>query len=59
MVRNRPNDMLCRMSSNTEIDRLRSYSSVFSRSVFSRLIKFDDFSAINRVGLAYDEEYNS
>lgn len=56
MAKNRPNDMLCRMSSNTEIDRLRSYSSVFSRSVFSRLIKFDDFSAIDRVGMAYDED---
>ena len=48
--------MLCRSSFNTEIDRLRSYSSVFSRSVFSRMIKFDDFSTIKRVGLAYDEE---
>lgn len=44
------------MNHSTEMDRLRSYSSVFSRSVFTRLIKFDDFSAINRVGRTYDED---
>lgn len=42
--------------SNMEKDRLRSYSSVFSRSVFSRLIKFDDFTTINQVGRTYDSD---
>lgn len=37
-----------------ELDRLRSYSSVFTRSVFSRLVKFDDFTAIDQVGKIYD-----
>lgn len=46
-----------RMSYNTDLDRLRSYSSVFSRSVFSRLTKFDDLSAINQVGRTYDREW--
>lgn len=46
--------MNCKMNYNTEIDRLRSYSSVFSRSVFNSLIKFDDFTAINQVGKTYD-----
>lgn len=45
------------MSYNTDLERLRSYSSVFSRSVFSRLTKFDDLSAINQVGRAYDREW--
>ncbi len=36
-----------------ELDRLRSYSSVFTRSVFSRLVKFDDFTAIDQVGKVY------
>lgn len=39
-----------------EIDKLRSYSSVFSRSVFTRLIKFDDFSSINLVCKTYDRD---
>ena len=42
---------------NTELDRLRSYSSVFSRSVFMRMIKFDDFSRINLIGKTYDLDY--
>ena len=46
--------MISRMSQNTDVDRLRSYSSVFSRSVFTRLTKFDDLSSINKVGRAYD-----
>ena len=46
--------MNCKMNYNTEMDRLRSYSSVFSRSVFNSLIKFDDFTAINQVGKTYD-----
>ena len=41
---------------NTDIERLRSYSSVFSRSVFTRLIKFDDYSTINLVGKTYDKD---
>lgn len=45
------------MSYNTDLERLRSYSSVFSRSVFSRLTKFDDLSAINQVGRVYDREW--
>ena len=49
--------MIGRMRYNTDLDRLRSYSSVFSRSVFSRLTKFDDLSAINQVGRAYDREW--
>ena len=42
------------MGQNTDMDRLRSYSSVFSRSVFTRLTKFDDLSSFNQVGRAYD-----
>ena len=38
-----------------DLDRLRSYSSVFTRSVFSRLVKFDDFSPISNVVRAYDD----
>ena len=41
---------------NTEMDRLRSYSSVFSRSVFARMVKFNDLSVINRVGRTYDRD---
>ena len=48
--------MVERTGYNMDIDRLRSYSSVFSRSVFTRLIKFDDFTAINKVGRAYDSD---
>lgn len=44
------------MSYNMDLDRLRSYSSVFSRSVFTRLIKFNDFTSINRVGHTYDSD---
>lgn len=46
--------MISRMGQNTDMDRLRSYSSVFSRSVFTRLTKFDDLSSFNQVGRAYD-----
>lgn len=42
---------------NTEQDKLRSYSSVFSRSVFTRLVKFKDFSSINSVCRTYDKDY--
>lgn len=49
-------DMNVRMSYNTDLDRLRSYSSVFSRSVFKRLIKFNDYSSINQVGRTYDSD---
>lgn len=48
--------MVERIGYNTDMDRLRSYSSVFSRSVFSRLIKFDDFTAINKIGRTYDSD---
>ena len=48
--------MNVKMSYNTDLDRLRSYSSVFSRSVFTRLIKFGDFSSINQVGRTYDND---
>lgn len=41
---------------NTELDRLRSYSSVFSRSVFTRLVKFGDYSTINLVCRTYDKD---
>ena len=41
---------------NTDIERFRSYSSIFSRSVFTRLIKFDDYSTINLVGKTYDKD---
>lgn len=49
--------MIGRMSCSTDVDRLRSYSSVFSRSVFTRLTKFDDFSSINLIGRTYDLEW--
>lgn len=45
------------MCHNADLDRLRSYSSIFSRSFFSRLVKFDDLSIINQVGRAYDREW--
>lgn len=45
-----------KMNYNTEMDRLRSYSSVFSRSVFTSLIKFGDFTAIDQVFRTYDSD---
>lgn len=42
---------------NIELDKLRSYSSVFSRSVFTRLVKFKDYSTINSVCRTYDSDY--
>ena len=41
---------------NMELDKLRSYSSVFSRSVFIRLVKFKDYSTINSVCRIYDRQ---
>ncbi len=49
--------MNTRICHNSELDRLRSYSSVFSRSVFTRMMKYDDFSAINLVCKTYDSDY--
>ena len=43
-------------SGNEGVQKLRCYSSVFSRSVFMRLIKFNDFSRIDRIGKAYDSD---
>lgn len=43
-----------RTNNTAELDRLRSYSSVFSRTVFTRLVKFGDLSSINQVGCTYD-----
>ena len=31
----------------TEMERLRSYSSIFSRSVFSDIIEYDDYTRLN------------
>lgn len=42
---------------NTDLDKLRSYSSVFSRSVFTRLVKFKDYSTINSICRIYDRDY--
>lgn len=49
--------MNTRICHNSDLDRLRSYSSVFSRSVFTRMMKFDDFSAIDLVCKTYDSDY--
>lgn len=38
----------------TNIERLRSYSSIFSRSVFSDIMKYDDYSRINILYNRYD-----
>lgn len=48
--------MNTRRNHNTELDKLRSYSSVFSRSVFTRLVKFGDYSTINQVCGLYDRD---
>lgn len=45
---------MAKINGYMDADRLRSYSSVFSRSVFTNLIKFDDLSAINQIGRTYD-----
>lgn len=44
---------------NTEIDRMRSYSNIFSRSVFMNIMKFHSFSTINLIGHTYDAEFLS
>ena len=32
----------------TKMERLRSYSSIFSRSVFSDIIEYDDYIVVNK-----------
>ncbi len=41
---------------NEGVQRLRYYSSLFSRSVFMRLIKFNDFSKIDMIRNAFDSD---
>lgn len=41
---------------NTLMDRMRNYSSVFSRAVFSNIIKFQDVTPIDAVGKTYDSD---
>lgn len=38
----------------TKMERLRSYSSIFSRSVFSDIIKYDDYTRLNILLNRYD-----
>jgi hypothetical protein len=40
---------------NIELNKLRSYSSIFSSSYFSRLLKFDDYSFIDDNILQFDQ----
>lgn len=40
----------------TEIEKMRIYSSLFSRTVFSNILQYDDFSYINQVVRTYDLE---
>lgn len=43
----------------TEQDRLRSYSAAFSRSVFSSIISFSDFSQLNWLLCQYDGKFQT
>jgi hypothetical protein len=42
----------------TNIERLRSYSSIFSRSVFSDIMEYDDYSRLNILFNRYDSNKN-
>ena len=44
------------MKSYPEIDRLRGYSSAFSRSVFSDIMEYDDYSRLDTLFKRYDSE---
>ena len=46
-------------SNYTKIERLRSYSSAFSRSVFTDIIKYDDFSRLNHLFSTYNASLKS
>jgi hypothetical protein len=46
------------MKTNFDIDRLRSYSYIFSRSVFSNIIDNNDCSRLNNIFNRYDSEKN-
>ncbi len=46
-------------SENTKIERLRNYSSVFSRSVFTDIIKYNDFSRLNSLFSKYNVSLKS
>ena len=40
----------------TKMERLRSYSSIFSRSVFSDIIEYDDYTRLNTILNRYDSK---
>src|SRR4051812_10639627 len=40
---------------NMELNRMRSYSSIFSTTYFSKLLKNDDYSFINSKIMKYDQ----
>ena len=40
----------------TRMERLRSYSSIFSRSVFSDIIEYDDYTRLNTIFNRYDSK---
>ncbi len=42
----------------TQKDRLRGYSSIFSRSVFTNVLKYNDFTRFNNLINRYDINYN-
>lgn len=48
-----------RRSNYTKIERLRSYSSIFSRSAFSDIIEYDDYTRINTLFNRYDSKKES
>ena len=43
----------------TEKERLRSYSSIFSRAVFSDIIEYNDYSRLDTMRKRYDADKNS
>ena len=47
--------MMNKTTTNVLVERLRSYSSVFSRKVFSDIINYSDFSHLNWLYTTYDQ----